>query len=169
VIDSLRDSERRHHWFWMIGVLLLVWPMWVLPYRLIPSLYTYQAIGVALGVFTGIVLGIGRQGIDLLAFRLFLGSTAVLAATPAVCSGPTDCFHAYEIGLVGFGPFGTVLLAMFAIPTNVAWNRGISSLKPELPWKRLSLLKTWQRNVLWLCVVAFLLAFYFSLGIPFPQ
>jgi hypothetical protein len=168
MIDSIRENERRHHWFWMVGVLVVIWLMWVLPYHLIPSLYAFGAVAVALGIFTGIVLGVGRQGIDLLAIRLFAASTAVLADSPAVCSGPADCFHAYEIGLVGFGLFATVVLAVFAIPTNIAWNRGISSLKPELPWRRLSQLKTWQWNLLWLCVIVFLLAFYISLGIPFP-
>ena len=168
MIDSLRDNERRHHWFWMIGVLLLVWPMWVLPYRLLPSLYSYQAIGVVLGVLTGIALGAGRQGIDLLAIRLFLGSTAVLAATPAVCTGTGDCFHAYEVGLVVFGPYGTVLLAVFAIPTSLLWNRGASSLKPELPWQRLSQLKSWQRATLLVALAVVLVASYISLGIGAP-
>ncbi len=152
----------------MVGVLVVVCAMWVLPYRVFPSLGALGAVTVALGIFTGIVLGVGRQGIDLLAIRLFVASTAVLAANQAVCSAPADCFHAYEIGLVGFAPLGTAFFAVFAIPTNIAWNRGISSLKPELPWRRLSKLKTWQRNVLWLGVAAFLLAFYVSLGIPFP-
>ena len=115
MIDSIRENERRHHWFWMVGVLVVIWLMWVLPYHLIPSLYAFGAVAVALGIFTGIVLGVGRQGIDLLAIRLFAASTAVLADSPAVCSGPADCFHAYEIGLVGFGLFATVVLAVFAI------------------------------------------------------
>src|SRR5258707_14509993 len=116
----------------MVGVLVVAWLLWVLPYHLIPSLYTIGAVTVALGIFTGIVLGVGRQGIDVLAIRLFAATTAVLADTPAVCSGPADCFHAYEIGLVGFGLFGTVVLSVIAIPSNVAWNRGIRSRRPEL-------------------------------------
>jgi hypothetical protein len=167
-IDSLRERELQHNRSWLVGALVVVWLMWVLPFHLIPSLSTFGAAVVALGIFTGIVLGVGRQGIDLLAIRLFAASTAVLTDTPAVCSGPADCFHAYEIGIVGFGLFATVVLAVFAIPTNIAWNRGINRLKPELPWLRLSQLKTWQWNVLWLGVAAFLLAFYISLGIPFP-
>src|SRR5260221_10788307 len=106
-IDSLRESERQHHWRWMVGVLVVVCLMWVVLYHLNPSLYTIGAVAVALGIFTGIALGVGRQGIDLLAIRLFVATTAVLADAPAVCSGPADCFHAYEIGVVGIGLFGT--------------------------------------------------------------
>jgi len=150
----------------MVGAVVVLWLTWVLLYHLIPSLYAFGAVAVALGIFTGIVLGVGRQGVDLMAIRLFLASTAVLAATPAVCGGPADCFHAYQIGVVAFGPFGAVLMAVFAIPTSVVWNKGASSLRPELPWRRFSRLKSWQWALAWLTAATFLLALYLSLGIP---
>jgi hypothetical protein len=157
-----------NHWPWMVGTVVVVGAMWVLPYRFFPSLYQIGAVGIALVVVTGVTLGIGRQGIDLLAVRLIAASGAVLAATPAQCVGPTDCFHAYEIGLVGFGAFGTVLFGLFAVPTNVLWNRGFGSLRPEFAWQRLAHLRQWQWILLWLAVATFLVAFYISLGIGAP-
>jgi hypothetical protein len=166
VIDSLRERERRHHWPWMIGSVVVVWAIWVLPFRFFSSLYQSGAVGIALVVVTGVLLGVGRQGIDVLAVRLIAASMAVLAANPAQCVGPAGCFHAYEIGVVGFGLFGTVLFGLFAIPINVIWNRGLGSLRPEFGWQRLAHLRQWRWIVLWLAIGALIAAFYISLGIP---
>jgi hypothetical protein len=162
----VRSRYEGLRWPWMIGTVVAVWAMWDLPYRLAPALYQSGALGMALVVVTGLLLGSGRQGIDLLTVRLFAATLGLLSATPAQCVGPADCLHAYEIGLVGFGAFGTVLFGLLAIPTNIVWNRGVKSLKPEFAWGRLAHLRRSQSIVLWLAIAGLATTFYISLGIP---
>jgi hypothetical protein len=96
-------------------------------------------------VVSGVILGIGRQGIDLLLLRLFGASTALLASSlyggalqhhGSLCANAQDCVQLVVLGLVAFGVYGTAVLTVVALPASVAWNRGIRSLKPELQWPR---------------------------------
>ena len=147
----------------MIGSLVLIWAIWVFPLRLYQSQTDNQVFLALLYAVTGLLLGIGRQGIDLLAVRVFIASMAQLAAIPPVCRGFGECLNAYEIGAP---VYGVIVFGLIAIPINALWNRGVTGLAPEFAWSKLTRLKAWH----WvpLAVIAFfaLLVYYLSLGIP---
>jgi hypothetical protein len=88
----------------------------------------------------GILLGFGRQGVDLLLLRV-AGSALVLqlgwyaGGMQTVCSGPLDCYVAYATGFVVLSAFSVFLLALVAVPASLAWTRTISAFAPELPWR----------------------------------
>jgi hypothetical protein len=79
---------------WMIGSLALIWVFWVLAFRLYPSQTDNQVVGGIFFALTGILLGIGRQGVDLMGVRAFVASMGVLAAVPAHYTGLGDCITA---------------------------------------------------------------------------
>jgi hypothetical protein len=163
---ALRELERRHHSAWMIGSLGLIWALWVLPLRLYPSQTDNQVFVALLYAGTGLLLGIGRQGIDSLAVRVFVASMAQLAAIPPVCTGFGECLNAYEIGAPVYGMFGLILFGLVAIPINALWNRGVTSLAPEFAWRKLTRLKAWHWVLLAAAAFVFLVTYYVSLGIP---
>ncbi|HEX6506258.1 MAG TPA: hypothetical protein VF221_01380, partial [Chloroflexota bacterium] len=134
--------ERRHHRAWMIGSVVFVWCLWVVPFLLLRVASDNESWYTALLAVTAVVIGIGRQGLDVLALRLFGSALAVVATVHVTCSGFGDCFNAYEWVIPGLGLFLTVLMWMVAVPVNIAWNWGVTSLAPELPWHRLAQLKT---------------------------
>jgi hypothetical protein len=150
----------------MIGSLVLIWAIWVFPLRLYQSQTDNQVFLALLYAVTGLLLGIGRQGIDLLAVRVFIASMAQLAAIPPVCSGFGECLNAYEIGAPVYGVFGLIVFGLVAIPINALWNRGVTGLAHEFAWSKLTRLKAWHWVLL--AVIAFfaLLVYYLSLGIP---
>jgi hypothetical protein len=161
----IRDLERRHL-TWMIGSLAVIWLLWVLALRLYPSQTDNQVVGTVFLVVSGILLGVGRQGIDVMGVRTLIASMAVLAAVPVRCSGFGECINAYEFGVPAVGFFGLVGFGLIALPINVLWNRGFSSLAPEFAWSRLSRLKWWQWALLGVTAFVVLVAYYLSLGIP---
>lgn len=104
----------------------------------------------------GILLGIGRQGIDFLAIRLLIAAFVLLLGWvvggnlrqhAAVCGSVSDCQH-LALGIV-FGAILVVpLLAVVAVPATIVWNRGLAALRPELDWKRLPRPRTWWQWIL---------------------
>lgn len=166
LISSLRDLEQRHHRTWMIGPLALIWLLWVFPLRLYPSQTDNQAVATGFLIITGILLGVGRQGIDMMGLRTLVASMAVLAAVPVRCGALGECINAYEIGVPAVGLSGLIGFGLIALPVNVLWNRGFSSLAPEFAWHQLSSLKGWQWALLGVTAFVVLVAYYLSLGIP---
>ena len=164
MIATLRQYEARNHWKWMIGSLAMIWALWLLAFRIYPTVDPIAGAGIV--AVTGVLLGVGRQGIDVLVLRLFIASMAMLAATPLHCAGVADCIQGYQIGLVMFGIFGTLLFGVVAVPTSMLWNWGIGGLAPELAWRRLRTVRPWQWAVLAIVVTLGGVAFYLSLGIP---
>jgi hypothetical protein len=150
----------------MIGSLALVWCLWVVPFLTLHVASDNESWYTALLAITAVLIGVGRQGVDVLAIRLFVSALAVVATVHVKCSGAGDCFNAYEFVVPGLGLFLTVLMWMVAVPVNIAWNRGVGSLVPELPWHRLGRLKTWQKVAIVSAGIVGLAAYYFSLGIP---
>jgi hypothetical protein len=84
-------------------------------------------------VICGLVLGTGRQGVDVLLLRLFTVATGLLAGTvlgelklgrTTMCPTALDCVQSVLVGALGAGLVGTVILGLVSIPVTVAWNRG---------------------------------------------
>ena|SRR5438445_606633 len=166
MIAGLIDFERNHHRGWMVGSLGLVWALWLVPFLVRRPVVDSELGYTVLLAITAVLIGIGRQGVDLIASRLFVSAMAVVATVHISCSGLGECFNAYEYVVPGLGIFLVVLMWFVAIPVNVAWNRGVGSLSPEFPWRRLATLEPWQQVALGVTVVVALLAYYLSLGIP---
>ncbi len=155
--NSLRKMEARYRSLWLVGgvavsaVILLVPVAISGPTQIPPLLALLQILAC------GLVVGLARQGVDVLVIRLlisaealFLGDLLARAAAHSspVCAGPLDCFETVLLGAVGFGLFGAVLIGLVAFPTTVLWNRGASSLKPELRWRSAPRPRTlWQWGI----------------------
>ena len=110
------------------------------PLVIIPSNHQSTALLLIQGLVCGIVLGIGRQGIDVLAIRLYTASLALLigalipfpwSAGLRGCSGLRCAGSAVAICVFVAAIFA-LALALVALPTALLWNRGLASMKPEL-------------------------------------
>ncbi len=165
-LGAIVAFERGHHRTWMIVWVAFAWCLWVVPFLWLRAASETESWYTGLLFTTAVVIGIGRQGLDLLAVRLFASALAVVATVHVTCIGLSGCFNAYEYVVPGLGLFLAGLMWMVALPVNIAWNRGVMSLAPELPWHRLARLTTWQRVAVGTAVIAALMAYYFSLGIP---
>ena len=157
----------------MVAGVLLAWAV-----ILVPSLI--QVPGWQLAVFTlvqlvicGIILGAGRQGIDVLLLRLFSTAMALLIYLfvanlmdhRPLCLGVQDCSQLLVLETLLFGILGTAAMLVVALPVSVIWNRGFSNLGPESRWFPN---RWWQ----WLLVVLGLLVgipvLLILVGVPFP-
>jgi hypothetical protein len=67
---------------------------------------------------------------------------------------------------LSLGAFGTVVLAVVAIPATLLWSRRVASLQPELAWSRVPKPKTWEGWVL--LVLLLMISLPILLGTPFP-
>jgi hypothetical protein len=166
LIGAIRELERRNRLACMIGSLVLIWGLWVLPLRIYPSLQSENQVFLALSALSGMLLGIGRQGIDWLAVRVSIASMALVVAIPPICGGFGECARVYEISAPVYGAFGLIAFELIAIPINALWNRGFNGLAPEFAWSQLSRLKAWQWVILAMTAVTALGVYYFSLDIP---
>jgi|GEM_PF-4470707 hypothetical protein len=152
LIRSLRALEVGHRRLWLVGGVAVSWAVLLVPVVVsgptqIPPLWVLLQVLVC-----GVLLGLARQGVDVLAIRLlvsaealFLGDLLARAAshTALICVGPVDCFDTVLLGAVGFGLYGAVLLGLVAFPATLLWNRGVGNLRPEMPWHRLPRPHTW--------------------------
>jgi hypothetical protein len=122
--------------------------------------------------FGAALLGVGKQGGDILAIRLIVVSTALLLGWDTVgqhgtlCRGVSGC-QGLGAGLLFGSPVIAACLAIVAVPITLRWNRNRPSLRPELPWNRVPKPRTWWQ---WLFVavgcVLLLGALQILLGIP---
>jgi hypothetical protein len=132
-------------------------------------------IAIVQVVMCGAILGIGRQGIDLILLRLFVVASALLVGTLlgqlkqghiSICSGSVDCLQPLILGILGFGLYGTVVLALVSLPVTMIWNRGAESLRPEFHWP---IPKTWWQGLLLLLSVGgVIFVSGVVLGVPWP-
>ena len=138
---------------WGIGGVVIAGAVLLIPILVIAPSQEPVVLAIAQVLVCGVVLGVGRQGIDVLVLRLFAASMALLIGgiysnlqqhQSLACAGPTNCVQLIALLAISLGAFGTVVLAAIAIPTTLLWSRGGGSLRPELPWSRAPKPKTWR-------------------------
>jgi len=146
--------------------------VWLVPSLFIEPVRQSLSLGLAQIVAGGVLVGIGRQGADILAMRLFgaalgesVGILIVLAAKhEPLCQGLQGCFRDTVLGVGVFAVLLGAIMAFIALPTTVLCSHGIAGLKPELrwPWPR-----SWGQSVV-VAIVGAVLFFgmLFVLGIP---
>jgi hypothetical protein len=144
-------SAAVRRWAWLIVLTILALAVMSLPDLLMPASRQQPLMLVVQVLISGAILGLGRQGIDVLLVRIAAASIGLLLTSlPPSCTGGLDCSRAVVLGLIGFGILGSMLLSMIALPVNVLWNRGMSGLAPEvlhlLPHPR----RWWQ----WILLIA---------------
>jgi hypothetical protein len=165
-------KERR--WLWLTGGAVIAASVWLVPYLILtpgPQPMVLSLIQVAV---CGLVLGLGRQGIDVLVMRLLFATLGVSfgllisesAHGQALCSGAQGCFQ-YLVLLFGFGGLVlAILMAFVGVPTTVVWRRGLTGLGPELTWPLPS--AAWQWAVFIAGAVFGVYAFVYLMGFPWP-
>lgn len=122
---------------WLLGSIALVWAIVTIPVLVSTTARESTVILLAQLVCCGIVLGLGRQGFDVLLLRVLASSlslvVAELSADHGNCHGVQDCLRDVLIGTIVFGGTAAVVMAVVAIPTTILWSRGPTSLRPEFP------------------------------------
>ena len=167
-LSALNESYRG--WLLGIGVLVaaatLVLPVLVIgPDRIPPGLLLAAACACAL------LIGIGRQGIDVFVLRLI--ATGIFVAIGWVAGGAllqgnfmcpdlSQC-DLITIDLVFLGLAIATVLAIGSIPMWIVWNRR-AGLRLDLPW-RVLVPRTWWH---WAAAVAVLGVLFASCVIAFP-
>jgi hypothetical protein len=172
-MTAMRSTPMRN--IWLVGAAVAAWAQFVVPLAL-SAPGQESALLVAVQVLIGgLVVGIGRQGIDVLLLRLFFVSTGLFVGTVlgevrlgrmTMCSTPLDCVQSGLSGVLGAGLVGTVILALVAIPVTVAWTRGVVGLRPEIRWPVPR--TVWQWLLLLVVVAAIVFFSGFILGVPWP-
>jgi len=160
---------------WLLGFgLIISVAVWVMPSLLIAPSRQPLWFGIGQIAVCGLVLGIGRQGIDLLVLRLVLASMGGplglvlyrLTTVHSACRGAHDCF---QFALLGIG-FQTLELAIatsvIALPTTILWQRGFGGLAPELTWP--SGVPPWTWVVAGLVILLLVATLTYLAGIPAP-
>jgi hypothetical protein len=159
----------------LIGGVVVAGAVLLIPTLVIAPAQEPIALAITQVLVCGVLLGVGRQGIDVLALRLFAASMALLIGgiygdlqqqQGLVCAGLTSCAQLIVLLALSLGVFGTVVLAVVAIPTTLLLSRRVASLRPELPWSRVPKPKTWEGWVL--LVLLLMISLPILLGIPFP-
>lgn len=163
---------QRNRWLWMTVGELAAIAVFTVPSLFYSAGSTPPTIVVAQVLVGGLLLGCGRQGIDLLAIRVLLAFSAVFViteldhtATQVACSGAADCVRLTLIAVLGLG-LVSAFFGVVVIPVTMIWNRGVRSLTPEFAWHRLPLRTRRQWVVVVLVGVILLVALYLLLGIP---
>jgi hypothetical protein len=155
----------------LIGGVVIGGAIFLVPILIFVPNQVPAPMAVAQFVACGVLLGLGRQGIDVLEVRLFTASLGLLlgavisqqqAHVGAACPDPTTCAQSVLLGSITIGLLGMLVLSLVAVPTTILWARGTAQLKPELNW---AAVKWWQWLVLGVLAVA---VFAFTLGIPSP-
>ncbi len=132
---------------------------------------------VAEAVACGVILGLGRQGIDLLAMRLLIVSAVVISGWiaishwlhhAAVCTSTLGCGQGLVLGTLFGAAVCALLLAVIAVPIAMVWNKGFAGLAPEFRRPKWQPRTWWQWSLLVVCVLTVLLVLQLALGIPTP-
>ena len=169
------QTDAHSRWVTLTGAVVAAWMLLSVPLVIAAPTQELPLVAVAQVVIGGIILGIGRQGVDVLLVRLFIAASGLLAGTflgqlklgqTAMCSGPWDCLHELTIGILGFGLFGTLVLALVAVPVTMIWNKGVASLRPESRWPAPRTWWQWLALLLAIAVVVF--GSGLILGVPWP-
>lgn len=168
-------SSRR---LWLVGSVLLAWAVLLVPSLLVSTDRQPVIVPFVQVLACGLLLGVGRQGVDVLVVRLLLVAPVVIVGwvvgSHLHSSGPlcsdlqgVSCLQGMTLAVL-FGGFLTAMVfALIAFPTTLVWSRDFASLRPELPWKHVPWPRNWWGWVLLSVAILVLLgAFYISLGIP---
>lgn len=173
-------SPNSRHRNWLIGSVLLAWAVLLIPSMLVSPERLPAAVVIAQIILCGLVLGAGRQGVDVLVFRLLLvGPMAPIAwvlgaqlhESRALCTDVegVSCIQGLATAALFGGFILAVVLSVIAFPTTIVWSRRFASLRPELPWSRLPTPRVWWHWVLAvLAAIVLLFGLQFLLGIPTP-
>ena len=120
----------------------------------------------------GAVLGIGRQGIDMLLIRALAAATLMLATLSVVgdvsvsqCGGIGQCGWLAVLILIG-ALFLAAVLGVVAVPTAALWSRGLDGLRPEGAWRVLRPRTARHLFALIVGVAGLLVGLDLFLGIP---
>ena len=167
-------APKKVRWLWLTGGVIFAGALWFIPFLVLPPGPQPFILGLAQVVACGLILGVGRQGIDVLMLRLLIATLGVslglvlteLSDGQTLCRGAQDCLQ-YGVLLVGFGgAVLAILMAFVAVPTTIVWRRGFGGLGPELGWPIPK--AAWQWVVLSFGVAAGLYVVIFLMGIPWP-
>jgi len=165
---ALYQLESRHHRLWMVAGVVLAWAVLAIPFLVSPSREQQPAVFTVGFLVTAVILGIGRQGIDVLFLRLFAFASALIVLGVrhgGQCPAEWGCTWLVVLGAVA-SALASLCVAIVAIPTTILWNRGVASLAPELPWRALKPRTWWQVLLLVVCVVVLVAGLDLFLGIP---
>ena len=155
----------------LTGAVVLAWLILVVPALYQASLLASPAVPPVQLLIAGVILGIGRQGIDLLALRVIVAAIALPAGWVVGPHAPTCgtllCLQERLVALEFIALLTAVALGFVAIVTSLLWNRGSGSLRPEFPWGRLPRPRSWWQWAL--VILAIVILGYLGLalqGIP---
>jgi hypothetical protein len=120
-----------------------------------------------------ILIGVGRQGIDVLILRLVAAGIVVsfgwvfggaIVQSSSICPALYEC-DVITLDLVLLGLVIAAFLSFGAIPTWIVWTRGFSGLHLEIAWRRLLVPRTWWH---WVVMFGVLGVFLTSCVLAFP-
>ena len=136
-------ARKARAWLWLTVGELAAIAVFTVPSLFYSSGSPPPPIVVTQVLVGGVLLGCGRQGIDLLAVRVLLAFSAVFVvteldhtATQVACSGATECVRTALLAVLGLG-LVSAFFGVLVVPVTVIWNRGFRSLAPEFAWHRL--------------------------------
>ena len=150
---------------------MLAWLVLFVPTIYPTSVFASPAVPLVQILVAGVVLGIGRQGVDLLALRVIIAAIALPAgwlvgAHSATC-GSLVCVQGRLVGGAFIVLLTALSLGLVAVPTTLLWNRASVGLRPEFAWTALPRPRTWwQWALVILAIVAVAYLGPVLLGIP---
>jgi hypothetical protein len=180
LISTGIGSPNSRHRDWLIGSVVLAWAVLLIPSMLVSPERWPAAVLIAQIILCGLVLGAGRQGVDVLVLRLLLvGPMALIAwllgallhESRPLCTSVegVSCIQGLATAALFGGFLVAIVLSVIAIPTTIVWTRRFASLRPELPWSRVPRPRVWwQWTGVVLAAIILLVGLQFLLGIPSP-
>jgi len=157
---------------WLLAGMGTAACVWLLPSILIPANRQPPLFTLAQVVVCGVLVGFGRQGIDVLVTRL-LGAAlglpiglliGLVAKHNSICQGAQGCFQELVLGVGVLTVLLAAVMVLPALPTTILWRHGTAGLKPELKWPRPTSLGQWVI----VAVVGTVLFFGVLLGLGIP-
>lgn len=127
---------------WLAGSIPLAWTALLLPALLIPTDRQQSFLPAVQMLIVGLLLGVGRQGWDVLVLRLLavgpmgvigwlIGSIFQHSATSCSASEGVSCISIWILAVPVAGFVLAGFLAVIAFPTTILWNRGRANLRAE--------------------------------------
>ena len=122
---------------WLLGSVVFTWAIVLVPSMFLAPIREPGIVVVAQLVCCGVILGAGRQGVDILLLRVIASTLSFVVAgiwtNHGVCRGLLDCLQYLLLGGVAFGVYGAAIITIVAFPTSILWSRGLASMRLELP------------------------------------